>query len=74
MCIKTQALCLLCRYTRFLGNSSDWKQYSDPAWFEANSADSHRVYAWINYASTGCATAMPYICEIPASMFPCYPP
>ena len=63
-----------CRYTRFLGNSSDWRQYSDPAWYETASGDINRVYAWFTYPSTGCATVLPYICEFPASFFTCYPP
>jgi hypothetical protein len=63
-----------CRYTRFLGNSSDLKQISDSAYFETNSADDKRVYAWINYPSSGCTTTLAYICEFPSSSFSCYPP
>jgi hypothetical protein len=61
------------RYTRFLGNSSDWRQYSNPAWYEANAADTNRVYAWYIH-STGCPAVLPYICEFPSSFFTCYPP
>jgi hypothetical protein len=64
-----------CRYTRFIGNSSDWRQYSDPSYFSGTGGDASAVYAWVNNAaSTGCNTLLPYICEYPSSMFPCFPP
>jgi hypothetical protein len=62
------------RYTRFIGNASDWREYSNPRYFETNSGDSRRVYAWNLYPGTGCPATIPYICEYPASVFPCYPP
>jgi hypothetical protein len=63
------------RYTRFFGNSSDWRQYSNPSYFEGTGGDAAAVYAWINIPGTnGCNTLVPYICEYPSSLFPCYPP
>jgi hypothetical protein len=62
-------------YRHFLGNASDWRQYSDSYWFENTAGDDTRVYAWaIPLSPDSCATLKPWICEIPVSVYPCFPP
>jgi hypothetical protein len=62
-------------YRHFMGNSSLVAQYSNKFWFEADPNDDTRVYGWSQqHDVNGCNTAIGYICEIPASIFACYPP
>jgi hypothetical protein len=62
-------------YRHFLGNSSDPAQFSNMIWFEADPADDTRVYGWSqHHVSLGCSALIGYVCEVPASIFACFPP
>jgi hypothetical protein len=62
-------------YRHFLGSSSDPAQFSNKYWFEADPNDDTRVYGWSHqHDANGCSALNGYICEIPASVFACFPP
>ena len=62
-------------YRHFMGDSSDVAQFSNKYWFEADGNDDTRVYGWSQqHDSLGCSQTINYICEIPASVFACFPP
>jgi hypothetical protein len=63
-------------YRRFMGNASDWREYSNQTYFESAAGDDTRVYAWAlpPQATETCLTTKPFICEIPLSVYPCFPP
>jgi hypothetical protein len=59
-------------YDRFAGDSTNSSHWLLPAHYQTNgSLTGDRKYGW---AAQPCSSTFAYICQTPASAFPCYPP
>ena len=59
------------KYERFLGNSSDARQLADSRYYNTDPRNQELAYGWNAYP---CGAKLHFVCEVPASVFPCFPP
>ncbi len=59
------------RYEQFNGNGSDLRQLADSRFYNTDARNTERAFGWNAYP---CAAKLHFVCEVPASAFPCFPP
>ncbi len=58
------------RYELYLGDTNSSAQLSDSRYYNTNPSNTELVYGWNSYPCTG---KMDFVCQAPASSFPCLP-
>jgi hypothetical protein len=59
------------RYELFVGDTNSTTQLADGKYYNTAPSNTELVYGWNGYPCTG---KMHYVCQTPASAFPCFPP